>query len=299
MPSKRELEALFVRFPKVFSSPLHLCVADPALRSGKRAIASHVEPQEAFEVGFLQAAPGVHVASPELCLAQLCRGRHPARVAQVAFELCGRYRRDSRSSTGFVAAPPLTTCERIRDFAGAPGPCVKGVKILRKVMAFVSEGSRSPMETDVAILLSFSRQRGGRGFSGFTLNGRVDVPSRLAKSVNQPYYHVDFLWSERRVAVEYDSDLAHVGSDRIARDAGRKNSLQLLGYTTLTLTRMQLMSWDDFSLFVSALEKAVGVRRRSDGRDYESEQKALWHLLLGSLSHELSDVRCTNDFSAI
>ena len=299
MPSGSELEALFARFPQVFSSPLHICVDDPALRSGKRAVVSHVESGEVLATEFLRIAPGVYVASPELCLAQICRGRHSARAAQVAFELCGCYRRDSRSSAGFVSALPLTTCERLRNFAGSAGARVKGIKMLRKVMPFVSEGSRSPMETDVAILLSFSRQRGGRGFSGFALNGRVDVPPRLAKSVNQPYYHVDFLWADQRVAVEYDSDLVHVGSERIARDAARKNSLQMLGYTTLTLTRMQLMNWDDFMLFIRALEEAVGIRRRPGGCKYESEQRALWQLLLGSFPHKLPDMRCTTGNSCI
>lgn len=238
---------------------------------------------------FLEFAPGVFVASPELCLAQISRERHPARTAQMAFELCGDYRRDSRNPQGFVSSFPVTDRERIASFVAGNGSCVRGAGPLRKAMAFVSEGSRSPMETDVAILLAFSRQRGGRGCGGFGMNELVEVPDYVADSVNQPFYHVDFLWRDKKVAVEYDSDMAHVGTERIARDAARKNSLQLLGYKTLTLTRMQLMAWEGFSTFANALEKALGIRKRTGCRDYSAEQRALWRLLLGSLGKRGGD----------
>ena len=286
--SRKEIETLFARFPRLLTLPLHVCVDDRSFRSGKRDVVSHVEPAAIFGTQFLQAAPGVFVASPELCLAQLSRGRHPARVAQIAFELCGSYRRDSRNSAGFVAASPLTDLEKVKRFMDEAPERFKGIGSLKKVIAFVLEGSRSPMETDVAILFSFSRRRGGRGYVGFNLNGLVEVPPLLVDSVNQPYYHVDFLWPEKRVAVEYDSDLAHLGSERIARDATRKNSLQLLGYTTLTLTRMQLMDWDSFCLFANALEKAIGVKKRPASRNYSGEQKALWRLLLGSFAQRMA-----------
>lgn len=48
-------------------------------------------------------------------------------------------------------------------------------------------------------------------------------------------------WPEANVAIEYDSDLEHTGSARIAEDAQRRNDLTALGITTITATREQVM----------------------------------------------------------
>lgn len=61
-------------------------------------------------------------------------------------------------------------------------------------------------------------------------------------------YICDLYWPAARLAVEYDSDLAHTGSHRIARDSRRRNEIQSMGVAVVTITKAQAYSLSEFDM---------------------------------------------------
>ena len=83
---------------------------------------------------------------------------------------------------------------------------------------------------------------GGYGFSFPALNKRITLTKSARKHFSKDYYVCDMYWPDEKVAVEYDSDQHHTGSDRIASDSKRRNALATSGVRVISVTKQQLMN---------------------------------------------------------
>lgn len=201
---------------------------------------------------------GVYVFTPAYCVLQVAAmgGRLVAPdvdarfavvvVAKVACEMCGKYSLavDSGGSCGSIKRDPLTTVGELANVA-LSSPNVYGVALLRSALPWVVENTRSPKETDVALLMCLPLTLGGYGLPKPLSNFDLDVRSvRTGFFARWTVCNVDFYWPQARLVVEYDSREYHdeQGQAKVEADDQRADALRALGYTVITIRRNDLYS---------------------------------------------------------
>ena len=228
---------------------------------------------------FYRVGSSVFASSLEACFLQMATLLPFADLVRVGFELCGRYALSSRDPRGFeTRAMPLTTCVALRGYVDkARG--MRGSKKARQALAFVAEGSASPMETALAMLLCLPRAQGGYGLPLPLLNHEVVLRS-ARKTAWKKTYCCDLFWPEGSLAVEYDSDMFHTGSKRIAHDSKRRNALLSAGIAVVTVTTAQIKDAREIDEIAVVLSQALGRRARTSMKGLMTRRHELRRLFV-------------------
>jgi hypothetical protein len=82
-------------------------------------------------------------------------------------------------------------------------------------------------------------EQGGFGLPWPTFNEAQPVNGRARRLWVSDFIAPDLLWKDAKLCIEYDSDTHHSGSERIARDASRRDVLEELGLRVVTVTSEQ------------------------------------------------------------
>jgi len=186
------------------------------------------------------------VSSPEFCFLQLANQLPLPRLIQLGYELCGKYSIPVRGDLnapekGFYKRDSLTSVNALQAFIDRM-PGINGHRMATHALRYILDGSASPMEAKLAILLTLPYKLGGFNLYLPELNYRI-VPSKTVKqSASKSFYSCDLYWPDYDLAVEYDSDLCHTGSKRIASDSKKRNTLALMGISVITVTKEQIYS---------------------------------------------------------
>ena len=165
-------------------------------------------------------------------------GLRLVRAAAVACEFAGTYRLPTHAK-GKVAYKRklLMTCESLDKLASELRHTSAETRAQR-VAAIAFDGSASPMETLLALLLTLPVEMGGFGLPRPELNHSIDVSHGRGLLADRDEVTPDMLWDEAGLALEYDSAEKHgnAGPARLADDALRSNMLTVLGYRVLRVT---------------------------------------------------------------
>jgi len=278
--------------------PVHVLLDRQTGRREPAQVRQHVCSLDLPAGSFVELGGGLWVCSPELVFLQMASSLSLIELILLGFELCGTYsllpheeeqghaspRMDDLDVSdprrrGFNNRPPLTSVERIKAFL-ARTPGMKGGVKAARALRYVIDGSASPMESKLAMLLTLPYGLGGFGFPQPALNHRI-VPTRYdRRGAGQRHYVCDLYWPERGVAVEYDSDLAHATSERLAADAVRRNALALLGVTSYTVGRKQINDAREMNRIAFILARALGRRLRPPKKSFSARQYVLRRTLL-------------------
>ena len=258
--------------------PVHLLVPHARARTKSREAVCHVHPKALTIEPFVRIRGGVWAVPPDALFVQLATVLSLARLTEVGCELCGEYRL-ANNERGYIKAPPVASVQKLeRCVERSSG--VRGAKQARRALGFVREGSRSPMETTSFLLASLPQMLGGYGAGRPLLNARIDVPPSKRGLVSERCYYCDLYWPEARLALEYDSDECHTGTDHIFGDSSRRADLALLGVEVVTLTRLQVMRADEFDKVMALVEKRLGKRGHPVGSEWLRKRAALRRELL-------------------
>lgn len=103
---------------------------------------------------------------------------------------------------------------------------------------------------------------GGYGIEMPLLNCRINVPRELKRIAHKRFYVCDLYWPDAQLAVEYDSDMFHTGTQRISSDSKRRNSLASMDILVITVTRPQIGNWEELKKVARLLAKHTGKRIR-------------------------------------
>ena len=213
---------------------------------------------------FINADDNLFISSPEFCFLQMANQLTFARLIELGYELCGTYSMpDARDlnvpERGFYLRPPLTSTKKLVAFMSR----MQGVKGHRKAMRalhYLIDGSASPMETKISIILTLPYRLGGFGLTRPELNSRV-VPGKTAKlSSGKTSYVCDLFWQDHDLAVEYDSAFFHEGRVQIDDDSKKRNALAAMGVMVITVTKQQLYSRAEFEKVARVIAKYLGKR---------------------------------------
>lgn len=235
----------------------------------------------------------INLTSPVLTLAQVASSCSFGALGQLCYEFMGYYRlpmpqagqvgipaneddlfwarlaekSNAMGQRGFVDAFPLLDLKTLRKIVKACHS-VRGFRRLSQLLNYIAEGSASPMETSLTILLCFPPRKGGYGLPLPQLNAKIDLPLSLRGVETKSYYMSDLLWPHERLVVEYDSDAFHTGHNRIASDARRRNVLQSLGYRVITVTKDQVYDTTKCDALAAQIYQQLGRRMRIESRNH-------------------------------
>lgn len=214
--------------------PLHILVSGAAARVRSRRVRSHIWSTPLPEGALCRLTDDVLLASPGFCLQQMAARSSLARIASVGMEICGCYTRPRQAYRSFYKRPPLVTAAELTDlFADNHG---YGARRAREALAYVVDGSRSPMETVLVLFLILPVELGGCGLPRPLLNARVEIPPSLQRALGKPYLVVDLCWPELGIIFEYDSYEFHSTPSQVDSDAVRNEGLRDLGWMVRSIT---------------------------------------------------------------
>ena len=232
------------------SLPLDIMVGSLSARRPSRAERPHVCSKPMPSGCFVNTDNGLYVSTPEFCFLQMASKYSLARLITLGFELCGSYSLSGKASAGndqdastktMYDLPKLTSKKKLAAFVGRMKGW-SGQRLATLAVQYIADGSASPMETTLAILLTLPYRYGGYGLPMPELNGRIDPEKNVKHFAGRSFYRGDLLWREAKIVLEYNSNLEHADSKRISKDAIRRSDLALCGISEITVTKEQVMS---------------------------------------------------------
>jgi len=247
----------------------------------------HVVSEPLPEGGIIDAGGGLFVASPELCFFQLTDRLPLAKVLRLGLEFCGKYSLPANEAAkedpeikenGFKNRPALTSVERFASFLNRSGGLLNQ-RQLQSVLRYIGNGSASPMESKLLIMLTLPYSQGGYGLPLPELDAPVELGktfgntsskmdlSKQRKSTKS--YRCDFYWRDLKLAVEYDSDKHHLLPEQKAKDSKKKNYLLSKGVDVITVSKLQVQS----TLEIETVARQLAARH---GRRLKHKKNPKW-----------------------
>lgn len=245
---------------------MHLMVPGNRSSHTPQGIARHVRTAPLPSRALVRLTDDVLVSSPELLFVELAPTLTETKLILLGFELCGAYVLDSGHSAGFRKREPLMTVAGALRFLDGCGEA-KGVAKARRALATVLDGSRSPMETALALMLCAPRRMGGLGFAPPLLN----EPVRTADGVK----YVDVCWPERGLGLEYQGRAYHDDAQAQARDGRRESRLLASGMRIIDVWYDDVRNERLFDKLAKDVAVLLGTRLRIRSGKFEKKQ---WRL---------------------
>lgn len=211
---------------------------------------------------------------------QMARDLDLSDLILLGYELCGWHALRPDCEQGFVTrSVRLTNTASLGKFVceatGAPG-----VKVARRALRSVIDGSRSPMESAAAMLWSLPVMIGGRNCPTPLLNHRIPLEGAARKLAGRSFVECDLSWPTCGIAVEYDSNAHHMSPHELSRDASKRAALDSMGITVFSLTADQIMDVGRMDALLRLIAKKAGWRLGPQGPRELARQADLRRRLL-------------------
>ena len=206
---------------------------------------------------------GLFVVSPEMAFLGLASSLTLQETIVCGSALCSTYQLDhAQGSLGAGGIPhSLSTRARLYAFLlRVEGR--KGSRRALQALRWVVEGAASEREVELASLLFTPRKHGGSGLPRAYLNYRINLGNVARNMADRSFCIGDFVWPEKRLVLEYDSDAYHASPRAMQRDARRRNALLYEGYEVVTCTNDIFASQSAMAALVAQLEAKLYPRGR-------------------------------------
>ena len=269
------------------SKPVHVLVGYNCSHRASQKLRRHISTSEFPRESFIRIANGLTVSSPELCFIQMASELSLIDLIMLGFEFCGSYRmrEDLSLGQGFSCDSPLTSVAQLKAYA-TKAIGLRGRKNALAALRHIADGSASPMETALTMMLSLPYRLGGYGFTMPRLNSPIDISTGAKKASRKSRYYLDLYWPDALVAVEYDSDVWHAITDKISEDARRRNALSSIGVTVINVSRRQINSTAKLREVAEVLGKLLGKRLKCPMPEFTARHALLRSQLLPKVSQD-------------
>ena len=260
--------------------PVDVLIPPNARRIDSTRLKYHVQTADLPPHSLCPVYGGIHVVSPEVCLLQMCATHPMLEAFEIGMELCGTYAlRPGSAEDKTDRDYSLVDAARFRRHVETWRK-LRGLAAARDVANYLANGSASPMETKLFLLLRLPQKYGGYNFPCPELNPPLNVPLSAREAFRQEKVKPDMLWRKAQVVVEYDGAY-HDDERQIAKDALRKSIFESMGYTVFTFKRWHVYNPLVFDEMVKALAKRLGKRIRPLTVKQSFARDALREQLLG------------------
>ena len=200
------------------------------------------------------------IVSPEFLFVRMAQKLSFHAAVRLGYELCGTYivRPDEHAKN---EREPLSSIAKLRRFA-EHAEAIRGRRKALVALKYVVEGSNSPMETALAMLLCLPCHYGGFGLPKPKMNYSIKLGKEQSRSTGRGEYRCDLYWKESAFALEYYGREWHTGASQVAYDARRQSDLQAQGIEVAVVTHEQLETPDLVEELAKKVARKVGSRIR-------------------------------------
>ena len=273
---------------------LDLMVPKRADRRRTKHVATHLCTNELpagsfISLGHWRGDLDVYVCSPELAFLQAAHDGDVAEAIYAGYAMTSDYRLDNLAPGGVTSRDKgmrdggLTTKELIAAYI-EKSPKVRDIAKAKALLAYVNEGSRSPRESGLCMFMSLPARYGGYALGKAELNKKYfirdgysdghkrklrvlertpDITLTAKAEVGVDKVKAGLLPELLTAMVDYDSDAIHDGSEKIHKDAERRNELQLLnGVAYFTVTTDQASDYEKLVCLCERIRRKLHRRKR-------------------------------------
>ena len=198
--------------PFTQEKPLELAVFDRVHRTRGKKYRTRELPQTLPADALVRVNPNLYFVCPELIVSQMAPSLSVIQLTKLIMELCGRYSLSpvgNQRNNAKYQLEPVTSLERIKRYSNLT-KVRGGAKTLRQALNYAMEGSASPSETILALMMSLPQELGGYGFMKPTLNATLMVPDEHIGRVGGLKYSLDAFWQDAYTDLEYESVEFHL-----------------------------------------------------------------------------------------
>ena len=273
---------------------LDLMVPKRADRRRSKHVVTHLCTNELpagsfISLGHWRGDLDVYVCSPELAFLQAAHDGDVAEAIYAGYAITSDYRLDNLAPGGVTSRDRgmrdgrLTTKGLIAAYI-EKSPKVRDIAKAKALLAYVNEGSRSPRESGLCMFMSLPARYGGYALGKAELNKKYfirdgysdgrkrklrvlertpDITLTAKAEVGVNKVKAGLLPELLTALVDYDSDAIHDGSEKIHKDAERRNELQLLnGVAYFTVTTDQASDYDKLVMLCERIRRKLRRRKR-------------------------------------
>lgn len=266
-----------------------------------------------------------YVCSPELAFLQAAHDGDAAAAIYAGYAMTSDYRLDNLAPGGVTSRDAgmrdgkLTTKELIAAYLDRASK-VRGAAKAKALLPYVEEGSRSPRESGLCMFMSLPAYYGGLALGKAELNKKYfirdgyndgrnrklrvlerapDITLTAKAEVGLDKVRAGLLPEVLTALIDYDSDAIHDGSEKIHKDAERRNELQMLnGVAYFTVTTDQASDYEKLVRLCERIRRKLHRNKRpifnkpmSEEQRYfalkrvETKRFKLWQTVIEARQH--------------
>ena len=279
------------KVPLGLSYPVNLMVGSQNAKWKSKVFRPRVYTGPTPDGCFISIGDGLAVTTPPFCFFQMADELPLAKLIELGYELCSTYSLSVKDTynpgvettdKNLYNHPLLTNMKALKTFTTRMKG-VSGQKKASRAIQYIANGSGSPMETILVMLLTLPFKLGGYGLPMPEINKRIDIGNMAKQKLRRPgkaYYICDLFWPEINLALEYDSDFYHTGADRIAGDSKKRLDLAMIGIDVITVTGRQIQDVATFESLARLIARKTGKRLQYNELRFTQARRELRKLLL-------------------
>ncbi len=255
--------------------PVNVLVKNPVRPHSSESLTPHLCQAKLVYGSLYRLTPSIFLSSAPLAFLQIAaQEKDFIKLLQLGFEICGTYRTTQTSAVPAYQVPPLTSVRALRDFVDN-NPSFYGANAARKALRYIADGSASPLETKLALLLGLPMSYGGYGLGIPHMNYEVEASSAAFSISGRKHLRCDLCWPKAKLDVEYQSREMHEGELSRAKDSRRANALSAMGWKCIAITNDEADSRYAMDVIAETIRKHIGKRNRVRVSNYHSRKLKL------------------------
>ena len=196
-------------------------------------------------------------------------------LLRLGMELCSRYCVDRDELLISMNSEPSTSKSKLTEYLSTIDTSY-GIDKARTAVGKLMDGSASPWETAVALMLSLPTRMGGFELPKPKLNKSHPLSAMGKRLVGASSLRPDMLWEKEGVAIEYDSDVFHTSTESLRRDSARRKALEASGLNVLTLRSRDFGDFKTLFDNVCVLRQRLGMRNRRSNPKVQTRRLRLF-----------------------
>ncbi len=250
--------------------PISLLVSKETNRRRSRNLSPHIWSEKHPSRSFYKITEDLYISTPEAVFFQLGKTLSLIQLITIGYELCGSYGLSTQSDSGFLKREPRSNPRLIKRYLDKCGG-FHGVKTAKRACGYIVEGSASPMESLLSMLLCLPPLLGGFGLPRPELNYPIKTNEGVVSM-----RRCDLCWPSRQFALEYDSDAFHSGESKLHFDSSRRSTLEKAGIHVVSVTKDQVFDRGQLLGLAKIASSRLGKRLSPAPFDFAQRQDEIY-----------------------